>query len=95
MNDIVNQAVRALDAKLGNAGFDGSAKFSIAGEGNVIIDSEGVRSGDEDTDVTLVANLETFQEILSGELDPTSAFMGGRLSVEGDMSTAMRLSSLF
>ena len=95
MNDIVNQAVRALDEKLGNASFDGSAKFFIEGEGNVIIDSDGVRSGDEDTDVTLIANVETFQEILSGELDPTSAFMGGRLSVEGDMSTAMRLSSLF
>ncbi len=95
MNDIVNQAVRALDEKLGNISFEGSAKFLIEGEGNVIIDSDGVRSGDEDTDVTLVANVETFQEILSGELDPTSAFMGGRLSVEGDMSTAMRLSSLF
>ena len=95
MNDIVKQAVRALDEKLGSSSFDGSAKFSIEGEGDVIIDSAGVRSGDDETDVTLIADLETFQEILTGELDPTSAFMGGRLRVEGDMSTAMRLSGLF
>ena len=54
-----------------------------------------MRSGDDQTDVTLIADADTFQEILSGELDPTSAFMGGRLRVEGDMGTAMRLSGLF
>ena len=95
MNDIVRQALTVLDEKLGSTGFDGSAKFSIEGEGNVIIDSNGVRAGEEETDVTLTADAETFQEILSGELDPTSAFMGGRLRVEGDMGTAMRLSGLF
>ena len=95
MNDIVRQAITVLDEKLGSTSFDGSAKFSIEGEGNVIIDSNGVRSGEEETDVTLTADAETFQEILSGELDPTSAFMGGRLRVEGDMGTAMRLSGLF
>ena len=69
--------------------------FGQETEGGVIIDAQGVRSGDDKTDVTLIADAETFQEILSGDLDPTSAFMGGRLRVEGDMSTAMRLSGLF
>ena len=95
MSDIIEQAVTALSEKLGGSSFDGSAKFSIAGEGGVIIDAQGVRSGDDQTDVTLIADADTFREILSGELDPTSAFMGGRLRVEGDMGTAMRLSGLF
>ncbi|MDG1936099.1 MAG: SCP2 sterol-binding domain-containing protein [Paracoccaceae bacterium] len=95
MSGIIKQAVTALSEKLGSGSFDGSAKFSIEGEGGVIIDAQGVRSGDDKTDVTLIADAETFQEILSGDLDPTSAFMGGRLRVEGDMSTAMRLSGLF
>lgn len=95
MSDIIEQAVAALSEKLGGASFDGSAKFSIEGEGSVIIDAQGVRSGDDQTDVTLIADADTFREILSGELDPTSAFMGGRLRVEGDMGTAMRLSGLF
>ncbi|MDA9990222.1 SCP2 sterol-binding domain-containing protein [Paracoccaceae bacterium] len=95
MSDIIEQAVTALSEKLGGSSFDGSAKFSIEGEGGVIIDAQGVRSGDDQTDVTLIADADTFREILSGELDPTSAFMGGRLRVEGDMGTAMRLSGLF
>ena len=95
MSDIIEQAVTALIEKLGGSSFDGSAKFSIEGEGGVIIDAQGVRSGDDQTDVTLIADTDTFREILSGELDPTSAFMGGRLRVEGDMGTAMRLSGLF
>ena len=95
MSDIIEQAVTALSEKLGGSSFDGSAKFSIEGEGGVIIDAQGVRSGDDQTDVTLIADTDTFREILSGELDPTSAFMGGRLRVEGDMGTAMRLSGLF
>ena len=95
MSDIIEQAVTALSEKLRGSSFDGSAKFSIEGEGGVIIDAQGVRSGDDQTDVTLIADADTFREILSGELDPTSAFMGGRLRVEGDMGTAMRLSGLF
>ena len=95
MSDIIEQAVTALSEKLGGSSFDGSAKFSIEGEGGVIIDAQGARSGDDQTDVTLIADADTFREILSGELDPTSAFMGGRLRVEGDMGTAMRLSGLF
>jgi len=95
MSDIIEQAVAALGEKLGSSSFDGSAKFSIEGEGGVIIDAQGVRSGDKDTDVTLIADADTFQEILSGDLAPTSAFMGGRLRVEGNMGTAMRRSGLF
>ncbi len=92
MSDIITAAVAALSEKLSD-GFDGSAKFDIEGEGAIIIDSDGVRAADldEEADVTLSADAETFQEILEGELNPTTAFMGGRLKLDGDMGTAMRL----
>ena len=61
---------------------------------SVIIDASGVRVSDDETEVTLSANLETFQEILEGDLDSTAAFMTGRLKLDGDMSTAMRLASV-
>ena len=32
--------------------------------------------------------------MLDGALDPTGAFMGGRLTIEGDMGLAMKLASL-
>ncbi len=95
MSSIIEQAVTALSDKLGGASFDGSAKFTIEDEGSLIIDTSGVRAGDDETEVTLIAAADVFQDILAGDLDPTSAFMSGKLRVEGDMGTAMRLSSIF
>lgn len=94
MSDVVNGAVAALNEKMGGAGFDGSAKFAIEGEGDVIIDQSGARAGDDDTDVTLTADAETFQAILEGDLNPTAAFMTGKLKVDGDMGMAMKLSGV-
>ncbi len=94
MSDIVNEAVNVLNEKLGGAGFDGSAKFDIAGEGSVMIDSDGARAGDGDAEVTLSADVDTFQSIMDGSTNATAAFMGGQLTVDGDMGTAMKLASV-
>lgn len=94
MSDIVTDAVNALSGKIGDGFDDGTAKFVIEGEGAIIIDGDGVRAGDDEADVTLTAEAETFQAILEGDLDPTSAFMSGKLSVDGDMGLAMKLGSV-
>jgi len=94
MSDVVTEAVAALNAKMDGAGFDGSAKFDIEGEGAIIIDAEGARAGDDEADVTLTASTETFKAILDGELNPTTAFMTGKLTVDGDMGQAMKLSGV-
>lgn len=94
MSDIVNGAVDALNEKLAGAGFDGTAKFDIAGEGAVMIDADGARAGDDDADVTLSADADTFQSILEGETNSTAAFMSGKLKVDGDMGMAMKLASV-
>lgn len=94
MSDIVSAAVAALTEKMDGADFDGSAKFEIEGEGAIVIDADGVRAADDEADVTLSADADTFQEILEGELNATAAFMGGRLSVDGDMGTAMKLGAV-
>ncbi|WP_299967055.1 SCP2 sterol-binding domain-containing protein [uncultured Roseobacter sp.] len=94
MSDIVNQAVVALNEKLAGADFGGTAKFDIADEGCVMMDNTGARAGDEPADVTLSADADTFRSILEGETNPTSAFMTGKLSVDGDMGMAMQLASV-
>ena len=93
MSEILEQAVLALTKKMGEASFGGSAKFDIDGEGCIMIDAAGVRAGDEEAEVTLRANTATFQDILAGDLDPASAFMSGRLTIDGDMGVAMQLRS--
>lgn len=94
MTDVVTEAVTALNAKLDGAGFDGTAKFEIEGEGSIIIDENGARAGDDDADVTLTATTDVFKAILDGEMNPTTAFMTGKLSVDGDMGQAMKLSGV-
>lgn len=93
MSDVIDQGVAKLNAKLGDGSFDGSAKFIIEDEGTIVLDENGARASDTPADVTLTADAETFRQILAGELDPTSAFMQGRLKVDGDMAAAMRLGS--
>lgn len=94
MSDIISAAVAALNEKLSGASFEGSAKFAIEGEGAVVIDADGARASDDDADVTLTADADTFQSIMEGDLNPTSAFMTGKLSVDGDMGMAMKLGSV-
>ncbi len=90
MSDVIEAAVAALNEKLGG-GFDGVAKFVIEGEGALMVDGAGARAGDEEAEVTLSASQEVFEALLAGELNPTTAFMTGKLSVDGDMGAAMKL----
>lgn len=92
MSDVVNKAVEILSEKLGS--FDGSVKFVIEDEGAIMLDSSGIRAGDEAADCSLTASSETFQGILAGSVNPTSAFMTGKLKLDGDMGQAMRLGSV-
>lgn len=93
MSEVVNEAVKVLSEKL-SGGFPGSAKFVIEGEGAIMLDANGVRAADEEADVTLTASAEVFQQILEGDLNPTTAFMSGKLSVDGNMGMAMQLGSV-
>lgn len=90
MSAVIEAAVAALNEKISN-GFDGVAKFVITGEGALVIDQNGAHAGDDPADVTLTASADDFQAMLAGELNPTTAFMTGKLAVDGDMGKAMAL----
>ncbi len=94
MSEILDAAVKALSDKLGGDGIDGSIKFEIEGTGAIRIDENGASLDDSDADCTITAEADVFQELLSGELNPTSAFMSGKISIDGDMGMAMKLGAL-
>lgn len=94
MSDFLEQAAAQLNTKLAAGGFDGSAKFDVTDVGAIMLDSDGARVGDEAADVTLSADADTFQAIFEGEMNPTGAFMSGKLTIDGDMGLAMKLASV-
>lgn len=94
-NATIDAAVAALSEKMAGTGFDGTAKFEIDGEGAIMVDGTQVREANDtdEADVTMSADADVFQDIMSGELNATSAFMSGKLRLDGDMGTAMKLGS--
>jgi putative sterol carrier protein len=81
------------------AGVNKSYVFDIEGAGvwKVDVTDAGVEvtEGGGDADVTIHASEETFREIAERKQNPTTAFMTGKLKIDGDMGAAMKLQKLF
>jgi putative sterol carrier protein len=81
------------------AGMSNSYVFDIEGAGQWKVDVDDgtvtVTEGGGDADVTISSSEETFQKIIAGEQNPTSAYMTGKLKIKGDMGAAMKLQKLF
>ena len=81
------------------AGMSNSYLFDIEGAGKWLVSVEDgavdVREGEGDADATITASEENFQKIVSGEQNPTTAYMTGKLKIKGDMGAAMKLQKLF
>lgn len=90
MNDPVKTAIQLLSQKFGG-GFPHVVKFEIKDAGTVIMDSRGIREGGGEADCALIADAQTFKAIVTGESDPTAAYLSGILKIEGDLNIAVQL----
>ena len=92
-----NLASRADSSK--TAGMTNSFVFDIDGAGQWKVDVDdgavSVSDGGGEADVTISTSQETFEQIIAGEQNPTSAYMTGKLKIKGDMGAAMKLQKLF
>ena len=88
---------RADPAKL--AGMSNSYLFDIEDEGQWLVTvADGqlsVAEGGGEADATITASGETFDKIVAGEQNPTTAYMTGKLKIKGDLGAAMKLQKLF
>ena len=68
-------------------------KLDFGGEGPVMLDGSARSVTEEDgaADTTIRVSWDDWQQMASGQLDGMTAFMMGKLKVEGDMSNAMQL----
>ena len=71
--------------------FDSSLKFDCGDDGVLVIDGQSVSTEDADAACTISIAIDDLKSIVAGELDPTAAFMQGKMKVDGDMSVAMKL----
>ena len=71
---------------------EGAGRWTVAVDDGKVTVNEGAAG---DADCTITSSEEDFERIVAGELNPTSAYMTGKLKVKGDMGAAMKLQKLF
>ena len=78
-----------------DSGFGSILKFDFEGAGVARLDGKNVPNSvsneDGPADCTIVISAENLMKMFKRELDPTMAFMQGKMKVSGDMSVAMKL----
>lgn len=84
----------AVKSKVAGGGIDESVKFDMGDDGQIFVQGSSVSNDDADADCTIKISADNLKDLLDGELNPTAAFMSGKISVEGDMSVAMKLGSI-
>lgn len=90
----IQEIADKLKPQVASAGFDRSVKFDTGSDGVIVIDGATISTTDAPTDCTIKLSLDDLESLIAGDLNPTMAFMTGKIKVEGDMTVAMQLSSL-
>ncbi len=93
------EAIQKIKEKVGtNSGLDATVKFDLGGDGVIFVDGKSspnsVSNEDKDADCTITMTLENFLKLIAGDLDPTTAYMFGKLKISGSMGVAMKLSKV-
>jgi len=86
----------AIRQKVGaDSGLNATLKFDCGSDGFVYIDGKSnpnsVDNDDKAADCTVGITLDNLAALLTGDLEPATGFMMGKLKVSGDMGVAMRL----
>ena len=90
----IQHIAEKLKPQVASAGFDRSVKFDTGADGVLVIDGATVSTADGPADCTITLSLDDLESLIAGDLNPTMAFMTGKLKIDGDMSVAMALSQL-
>jgi putative sterol carrier protein len=90
------EALRRRAAENPKLGY--TVKF-LLDDGDVIFwdgtgDQPVIGHADEPADTTLRLSTENLQKLLDGNLDPTLAYMTGKLKVEGKLGVALKINSM-
>ena len=84
----MNDVGAVLPGKTVKLDFGDNGTIMLDGVGNTVSEDDGA------ADTTIKIAWDDWQSIADGQLDGMTAFMTGKLKVEGDMSNAMQLQSV-
>lgn len=94
--DLAKLTQKASSVITAGGDFTNTVKFDFGDVGKLFIDGAAgaVDNSDSEAEATIKLDWADFEKLAAGDLDPTMAFMQGKLKVLGDMSVAMQLQSL-
>ncbi len=95
----LEEMTAAVKEKVGdNAGVNATIKFVIDGEQYIYVDDNAspstVTNEDKDADCTIKLKANNFEKILKGDMNPMTAFMMGKIKVDGNMGVAMNINKI-
>lgn len=98
INEIFGKIVERFDReKMSN--LDATVQFDLGAEQHYLAMAGGEISHKtgtaENPDATITMSADDFKALTSGDLNPMTAFMSGKIKVKGDMGIVMKLQSVF
>jgi putative sterol carrier protein len=97
--DLAEVTTRIAGALGENSGLSKTVKIDFGSAGKVFLDGVSVpntvSNDDKPADCTLALSWDDFLKLAQGTLDPTMAYMQGKLKVVGDMGVALKLVPVF
>ncbi|MCA1244700.1 SCP2 sterol-binding domain-containing protein [Stappia stellulata] len=90
----LNELTEKIRGKVAGGGISDTVKFDCGEAGVIFVEGANVSNEDKDADCTIRISEDNLESLLAGELNPTTAFMTGKIKVDGDMSVAMKLGSI-
>ena len=92
----LTEALRRRAAQSPKLGY--KVKFVVGDAGAIFWDGTGdkaaITNDDGEADTILRLSEENLEKLLAGNLDPTMAYMTGKLKVEGKMGVALKINAM-
>ncbi len=94
MSETEDDIPQELRERVAASDFDKVMKFDCGDDGVLVINKQEVTREDMEADCTIRISRKNLEKLMKGDLNPMTAFLTGKIKVDGDVSVAMQLQTL-
>ncbi|MFV0475793.1 MAG: SCP2 sterol-binding domain-containing protein [Pikeienuella sp.] len=94
MSDSDDDIPQEMRDRVAASEFDKVMKFDCGDDGVLVINRREITREDMEADCTIRLSRKNLEKLLKGDMNPMTAFLTGKIKVEGDMSVALQLQTL-